>query len=309
MTDRTFEVLVVTPSFNQAAYLGSCIRSVVDQRIDGLRYVVVDGGSDDGSIEVLDRYRDRIDHVVVEPDRGQSDAIVKGIGDRVQGWFGWINSDDRYLPGTLERVAVADAAGVDLLAMPIRVVGDGPEYLMENRNLDARTMLLDGDYSMAQPGLFFRLDRLRRCGGIDTSLNYGFDWDLLVRYLATGPTIRYDDHVAAEFTVHPDSKTSVERGRGIENRFLVENDRIRDKLEATLRPDLAAASRLGRRRRDWHRRIVERLDDYEASPAASAVQLLLGMGRDPSAAATGRTAAAVVRLLSRYVRPRTAWQK
>ena len=313
-------VTVVTPSYNQVDFVGRTVESVLGQTGDPIvarhldvRYVVADGNSTDGSAAVLRRYADRLDGLLVEDDRGQSDAIVKAIGDAGEGWFGWINSDDYYHPGTFARLTHHPNA--DLVAMPVRVVGDGADYVIRPRRLSAAAMLRDDRYAFAQPGLFFKLDRLIACGGIDTNLNYGFDWDLLVRYLADDPSIAYDDHVAATFTVHPQSKTFIETQDGsvhserVAGRFDDENRRIRDKLDAMLPPRLVRANRLGRRRIGWHRRLVRVLDDYEASPLAASWWLMRESVEDPHARMTKRTASAVIRLMSRYVRPRRSWDK
>lgn len=298
-------VLVVTPSFNQGVFLEQTIRSVLLQGYPHLTYHVVDGGSTDESHAVIERYRPWIDHVVIEPDDGQSDAIGKGIGDRRDGWFNWINSDDWLAPGTLWQLAAAHRDR-DLVAMNIEVIGDGAaNYVIKNAGLDAKRILLDGDYSFAQPGLWFRLDHLHACGGIDRGLNYGFDWDLVIRYLATASKVGYLDRIGAYFRVHEQSKTAVESQKSQEaNQFEREHQLIRDKLESSLPDSFSQASRLGRRRRRWNQTLVETLDRRGDSAIALATKLAAGVCGDPRARLTPRTLMSIARLLSRYVRPR-----
>jgi glycosyltransferase involved in cell wall biosynthesis len=304
------QVLIVTPSYNQGPFIEQTIRSVLLQGYPNLTYRIIDGGSTDETRQIIDRYRPWIDQVIIEPDEGQSDAICKGIGDRKTGWFNWINSDDWLSPQTLHHLSNAITQNLDsrlhrLIAMNIQVTGDGQPYLMRNTNLNAKSMLLDEDYSFAQPGLWFDLQRLHRCGGIDRNLHYGFDWDLVVRYLSEGTEVTYLDRIGAHFRVHGESKTCVENQKtAAENKFEIEHALVRDKLESQLAPKLAAASRLGRRRRKWNQKIIETLDAPSRSPFLSAWELAIGAIQDPAARLHRRTAMSIVRLLSRYVRPK-----
>lgn len=298
------DVLVVTPSFNQARFLESTIRSVLLQDYPNLRYVVVDGGSTDGSREILEHYRDAIDELIIEPDHGQSDAILKGIGSSKAGWFNWINSDDLLMPGIVRRLVEESDVDCDLWTASVGVVGDGAPYRMRNQNLSAAAMLREDRYSFSQPGLWFRLPRFWSCGGIRRDFQYGFDWDLLVRYLGDRARVQYADGVGAIFRVHQESKTNVEQQKSDnENRFEREHHAIREKLEAELSTSLADASRLGRRRRPWNAWLIDQLDDWETSPARLSARVLSRVFADVPARFSRRTAATVVRLLSRYVRP------
>jgi glycosyltransferase involved in cell wall biosynthesis len=106
---------VVTPSFNQAQFLERSIRSVIDQDYPDLEYFVMDAGSTDGSVDIIERHADRIDYWVSEPDGGQSAAInagwSRGSGDIVA----WLNSDDHYMPGALETVGAYMQAHPDVM--------------------------------------------------------------------------------------------------------------------------------------------------------------------------------------------------
>ena len=91
-------ISIVTPSYNQAAFLDETIRSVLGQKYDGLEYVVIDGGSSDGSVAVLERHAPSLSYWVSEPDGGQYDAIAKGFSKTSGEVMGWLNSDDQYTP-------------------------------------------------------------------------------------------------------------------------------------------------------------------------------------------------------------------
>jgi glycosyltransferase involved in cell wall biosynthesis len=101
-------IALVTPSFNQGGYLEATLRSVLDQGYPKLHYRVVDGGSTDGSVAILERYRDQLHGLTIEPDRGQYDAINKGFRDTLAATdtevMGWLNSDDLLLPGALRSI-------------------------------------------------------------------------------------------------------------------------------------------------------------------------------------------------------------
>lgn len=301
---------VITPSFNQGEFLEETIRSVLLQDYPNLEYIVVDGNSTDRSCEVLDRYADCISHVIREPDKGQSDAICKGLDLATGELFNWINSDDRLAPGTLWELARQFRMSSDLYAFDVAVEdadGNPPKVgdaTMVNQNLSAIAMLRCDRYSFSQPGLWFRMDALRSCGGIDRELNYGFDWDLIVRYLSEYPRVQYSRSIGAMFRLHGQSKTMVEtsKANSTENRFQQENQRIREKLEDSLSSRLAAASRLGRQREPWNQHLIEVLDDFDRSPFAAACGIFREVVKQPRIKASRRTFGSIARLLSRYVR-------
>ena len=125
-------VSIVIPSYNQARYLGATLRSVLEQDYSSMEVIVIDGGSTDGSVEIIQRYADRLAYWASESDRGQVDAINKGLQRASGEIVAWLNSDDLYLPG-----AVSDAVAV-LTAHPDAgmVYGDGLLIDSENRLLD-----------------------------------------------------------------------------------------------------------------------------------------------------------------------------
>ena len=99
------KISIVTPSYNQAQFLEETIRSVIDQGYSELEYVIIDGGSADGSQEIIRKYQDYLHYWVSEPDKGHGDALNKGFEKTTGEIMAWINSDDKYMPWTFNAVA------------------------------------------------------------------------------------------------------------------------------------------------------------------------------------------------------------
>lgn len=202
-------VSVVTPSFNQARFLEETICSVLDQDYPSIEYMIVDGGSTDGSLEIIQRYAGRLAWWVSEADRGQTDAINKGFARARGDIFAWLNSDDTYLPGAVsEAVAFLEAnprAGM--------VYGDA-NLVDENGNVIGKFPARQTDYRrlrrgyvhIPQQAAFFRADLWRQVGPLDPSFYFAMDYDLWVRLARMAPLVYYP-RLWANFRLHGDAKT------------------------------------------------------------------------------------------------------
>jgi glycosyltransferase involved in cell wall biosynthesis len=177
-------VSIVTPSFNHAAFLEATIRSVLDQNYTGLQYVVMDGGSTDGSVEILRKYADRLQWTS-EKDAGQADAIRRGF-ERASGEvIAWLNSDDCYKPGCIEAAAsyLADHPEVALVYGDAEFIRPDGSTLCPCANTEpfSRHRLRHYSDYIVQPSAFFRRSAYEAVGGIDASLHWAMDYDLWLK--------------------------------------------------------------------------------------------------------------------------------
>jgi glycosyltransferase involved in cell wall biosynthesis len=204
-------VSVITPSFNQARFVEQTLRSVLLQNYPNLEYIIIDGGSRDGSVEIIKKYEQHLAHFESEPDRGQSHAINKGFARATGDIICWLNSDDYYLPGTLHTVAevLGDGQGnFALVGNCVQVYDDGrPPFEGKGRyeSLDRLLQFWKG-YQMHQPSIFWRREVFDRVGYLDESLHYCMDFDYWVRIARHFP-FQTIDRALSNATYHREAKT------------------------------------------------------------------------------------------------------
>lgn len=204
------QISIVTPSFNQAEFLEETIRSVLLQNYPDLQYIVMDGGSTDGSVEIIKKYAPWLDHWESEKDRGQSHAINKGL-QRCNGeWFNWINSDDYLLPGSfhalMERGNLQECMVVSGRTINVglaqgetnyvaRLVSDWPEAMFS--------------LHVNQPGALLKLAEVRSCGGVREDLRLVMDLSLWLHVMwRCGPEkFKVNNKKVAAYRYHTCSKT------------------------------------------------------------------------------------------------------
>lgn len=200
-------VSIVTPSFNQASYLEQTIRSVLDQDYADIEYLVIDGGSTDGSVDIIKKYASRIAYWVSEKDSGQGDAINKGMARSKGDIVAWLNSDDYYLPGAV-------TAAVKALEQNPEVVLVYADMLAVDENgqtfntLRYRQLTLEDLLSfqiIGQPAVFMRRDAFERGGGLDISYHLLLDHHLWIRIACLGKIFHVTQTWAAA-RYHPAAK-------------------------------------------------------------------------------------------------------
>jgi glycosyltransferase involved in cell wall biosynthesis len=210
-------VSIVTPSFNQERFLDLTIQSVLNQDYPKIEYIVVDGGSTDGSAEIIKKYADKLAWWVSEKDQGQTDAINKGF-NRAQGdILAWINSDDTYNPGAVSAAVKylnenPDVAMVysdcNYVNEDGKIIGQFPAAQTDARKLRA------GYVHIPQQTMFFRAKYWRELGPLDPSFYFAMDYDLWTRIAAKAPLKYIAGQTWANFRIHMDSKTNVNDERG-----------------------------------------------------------------------------------------------
>ena len=204
-------ISIITPSFNQGQFLEETLRSVLDQRYPRLEYIVIDGGSTDGSVDIIRRYEHRLAYWVSEPDRGQAHAINKGLEKVTGDIVAFINSDDVYLPGAFSAVAAyfrRDPACEWLCGDTIKF-GDGyPTELIRAVVPQSAAHCLSWRSNAPQPGMFWQ--RALLATGFEENWRYAFDHELYTRLLLAGHECRHLALPVAGYRLHPVSKTVAE---------------------------------------------------------------------------------------------------
>lgn len=210
-------ISVVVPSYNQAAFLPAALDSLLNQDYPDLEIIVMDGGSADGSADVLRAYAPRLAAAVSEPDRGQSHAINKGMALATGEVLSWLNSDDILLPGALQAVGEIFAAfpGVEwLTGQPANLGADGVLRHFPLKTGRWQGAIWRGWYHgralgfIRQEGTFWRRSLWEQAGGqVDEARHYTMDYDLWRRFARHAPLVTADETLAA-FREHPAQKTA-----------------------------------------------------------------------------------------------------
>lgn len=204
------KITIVTPSFNQGEYLEQTIRSVLLQGYPNLEYIVMDGGSQDGSVDIISRYAPQLNYWVSERDGGQSDAIARGLSRATGEILAWLNSDDILLPGALRAVASAFSTNRD-----VGVVYGNRLYIDSAGKEIGRqwppTFIPDHSWSLGQQlcqeAVFWRRSVYERVGGVDAKLFFIMDFHLFYRMSRVSTFTKTREYLGG-MRVHPGTKTA-----------------------------------------------------------------------------------------------------
>ncbi len=202
-------ITVVTPSYNQAQFLETTIQSVLGQFYPNLEYIIMDGGSTDGSADVIRRYESSLAYWVSQKDGGQADAINQGFARATGDILCWLNSDDYYLPGTLHRIAELLASNVQ---KPALVYG-GTLFFRENSNYNkvARPHPYDAEFLglqdyILQASTFWTKALWQACGPLDATMSFAFDWEWFLRATKLTEFIR-SENILSAYRLHAAHKS------------------------------------------------------------------------------------------------------
>ena len=203
------EISIITPVLNQVSTIEACIRSVASQNVD-VEHIIIDGGSTDGTIDIIRKFEHQITNWKSESDNGQSDAINKGLQRASGTFFSWLNADDTLCEGALEKVLSNASEQSKIVVGKCRHLNANGETLSIGyaRIWNSVEATL-ANYSMGQPAVFYRSSLVKELGGLNQALHLCMDMDLWFRFLLTHgiEQIETVDDVLANFYLRDGSKS------------------------------------------------------------------------------------------------------
>jgi glycosyltransferase involved in cell wall biosynthesis len=204
------KISIITPSFNQAKYIEKTVTSVLNQNYTNLEYIILDGGSTDGCVDIIKKYSEKIYYWESKPDKGQADAIFRGFEKSTGDIVAWINSDDYFLDNALLTVGKFFADNPEtkwLIGNGIIIDESGKEILRcYSPRIDFNKILFYGG-AFIQPSMFISRNAFFEAGGFDRTFNFSFDVDLFLNLAKNWPPRQIDEFLSA-FRFHSQSKTS-----------------------------------------------------------------------------------------------------
>jgi len=204
-------ISIVLPSLNQGRFLSHTLKSILDQQYPRLELIVVDGGSEDDSLDVIKANSKHIDWWVSEPDKGQANAINKGMAHATGDILAWLNSDDCLMPGALHRVAAQfmNSANVDVVY--------GHRVLIDEEGNDVGKWIMPGHRKfiltyadfIPQETMFWRTDLWQKVGPqLDESFYFAMDWELIRRFVDANARFKLIPAFLGQFRMHEQQKTN-----------------------------------------------------------------------------------------------------
>jgi glycosyltransferase involved in cell wall biosynthesis len=215
-------VSIVTPSYNQAQFLEKTILSVLDHKKIDLEYILIDGGSNDGSVEIIQRYADKFAYWVSESDKGQADAVNKGFARATGDIIGWLNSDDYYLPGAIDSAVDIFEKNPDvgfIFGDMISIDGEG-QTINVQRFGDWGLLGLMSFNIIGEPAVFLRREVMEKSGFLDDSFHFLLDHHLWLR-AAQHTKMMYVPKLWAAARYHEDAKNIAYADRFGEEAFRI----------------------------------------------------------------------------------------
>lgn len=206
------KISIITPSYNQGQFIEATILSVLNQTYQNIEYILIDGGSTDDTMDVVNRYRDQINIVIHEKDSGQSNAINKGFRAATGDLVGWINSDDILYPDCVERIVnlyKQHPDGAVYYGEVLHQIDElGAIIVTRHVPIPNRQFLLLQNYELAQQGSFYPTRLVQEVGYLNETIHYCMDLDLWLKLLNHGPIYACVGKPISGFRIWGETKTS-----------------------------------------------------------------------------------------------------
>jgi len=235
------KITVVVPSFNQKNYIDATLRSIIDQKYPNLELIVIDGGSKDGSVDVIRSYQNYITYWVSEPDGGQTCALIKGFNRSTGDIQCWLNSDDLFQPNALREVAeyFVSHPKVDMVYGDTLWIDDQSRTIAPRREIPFNRSIWMYTYNYI-PGMssFWRKSIYDKVGGLSAEFDLSMDADLFIRFAEAGGKIKHVRRMWSCMRFYPEQKN-----RRLRDRTLAEDLRIRARYWGTPTPSMYALKR------------------------------------------------------------------
>ncbi|MFN5183739.1 MAG: glycosyltransferase family 2 protein [Bacteroidota bacterium] len=207
---------IITPSFNQAKYLEKTILSVINQKDVNLEYIIIDGGSTDGSVDIIKKYEAYLTYWISEVDNGQADAINKGLKKATGSIIAWLNSDDYYEPGALKKVLDIFSlnptvglvyGGCNIYKVDkIGNIKKDQVIIPENMDEDSLLEYWKGGFLPPQPSIFWSKNIQDKTNLLNKNLNYAMDLDFWLQMTKLTRFVK-SDAILSNYLIHPESKS------------------------------------------------------------------------------------------------------
>ena len=205
------KISIVTPSFNQGKYLEQTIISILNQKYPNLEYIVIDGGSSDNSLEIINKYNDRLRYWVSEKDKGQSDAINKGINKSTGVLFNWINSDDFLEEEALFKIGEAYNNNPDkkVFCFGVKYLKGKKKTFFNLQNNPTDLIQCISDPVISQPSTFYSIESVKHFGEVNPHLHFSMDYEWWLKQIFFfGCESIYNSNIpVATFRMHDEAKT------------------------------------------------------------------------------------------------------
>ncbi len=266
------KISIVTPSYNQGKFIEETIRSILLQNYPNLEYIIIDGGSKDDTVEIIKKYEKWITFWVSEKDKGQANAINKGIDKCTGEIFNWINSDDYLATNALANIVEAFKSGYTVAGKVYNFYDNDPEFkdIIENKALTGNQFIALKS-TFHQPGIWCDLSNIKATGKFQENSSYYFDRIFFTTYFVKFKKVIYTDQVLIHFRYHENSKTLVIRDSHANELIEFYNRLLEDPLFKSFKKGIKSALKYQllpeKHISDWeyenaHKNIGRRLSSY-----------------------------------------------